>query len=446
MSKNKILLSLSALVFLLLVVRLLLFTDVYAVNMIFFDEWAFFDPLFRHGSLWEAFDYQHGPHRMGIGALISNALMEMSGWNTRWNSFAVAITMIFSAGMGVALCIRAGCRPWLSMLFCAVVFLNLRQYEALVGAVNLSHGALPEALLLMICLCWWIRHAFLRSLCLAILTWIMIFTGFGLFAGLVVPAVIAIQGWVEWRQGSRSSLPLHLLALLLIASGWFCFARGYVFQPAVAGFHFPHERPWEYFPFIGLMIAYGVGLSGLGAFSWIMGLLLFVAMVSIGLWASIRLLKATGCEMINQVMVTLTGFTVLFCINAAVGRICLGWDGALASRYIPLMMPGLLGLWIALTQVEISRVWKKAAQSVILIVAALGMLNLHPRVWKDMLWYHDGKLAWRTAYLETRNEKKANELSHFQIYPAEGVITEKMMYLEKNRLNLFSEQSPARIP
>jgi hypothetical protein len=194
------------------------------------------------------------------------------------------------------------------------------------------------------------------------------------------------------------------------------------------------------------MIAYGVGLSGLGAFSWIVGLLLFVAMVSVGLWACIRLLKATGCEMINQVMVTLTGFTVLFCINAAVGRICLGWDGALASRYIPLMMPGLLGLWIALTQVEISRVWKKAAQSVILIVAALGMLNLHPRDWKDMLWYHDGKLAWRTAYLETRNEKKANELSHFQIYPAEGVITEKMMYLEKNRLNLFSEQSPARIP
>jgi hypothetical protein len=194
------------------------------------------------------------------------------------------------------------------------------------------------------------------------------------------------------------------------------------------------------------MIGYGVGLSGVGALSWIVGLLLFGAMVAVGLWACIRLLKATGCEMISQVIVTLTGFTVLFCINAAVGRICLGWDGALASRYLPLMMPGLLGLWITLSQVEISRVWKKVAQSVILIGITAGMLNLHPRDWKDMLWYHDGKLAWRTAYLQTRSEEESNKLSHFQIYPALGVITEKMMYLEKNRLNLFSEESPARIP
>ena len=446
MSKNKILLSVSALVFVLLVVRLLHFTDVYAVNMIFFDEWAFFGPLFHGGSLWEAFDYQHGPHRMGIGALISNALMQISGWNARWNSFAVAITMILSAGIGVALSVKSGCRAWISILFSAVVFLNLRQYEALVGAVNLSHGALPEALLLMICLCWWIRNAIFRSLCLAILTWIMIFTGFGLFAGLVVPAVIAIQGWVEWRQGNRNALPGHLLAILIIASGWFCFARGYVFEPAVAGFHFPHERPWEYFPFIGLMIGYGVGLSGVGALSWIVGLLLFGAMVAVGLWACIRLLKATGCEMISQVIVTLTGFMVLFCINAAVGRICLGWDGALASRYLPLMMPGLLGLWITLSQVEISSVWKKVAQSVILIGTTAGMLNLHPRDWKDMLWYHDGKLAWRTAYLQTRSEEESNKLSHFQIYPAEGVIAEKMQFLENHHLNLFKDSGRSVAP
>lgn len=437
---------LGALVFVMLAVRIVHFADVYAVNMMFFDEWAFFDPLFRHGSLWEAFDYQHGPHRMGIGALVSNALMQTSGWNIRWNSFAVAVTMIASAGLGVSLCVKSGCRTWLSLLFCAVVFLNLRQYEALVGAVNLSHGALPEALLLMICLCWWIRNAIFRSLSLAILTWIMIFTGFGLFAGLVVPAVIAIQVWVEWRQGSRSSLPVHFVALLLIASGWFCFARGYVFQPAVPGFHFPHERPWEYFPFIGMMIGYGVGLSGVGALSWIVGLILFGAMGAAALRGSVRLVAVTGSRSINQVIVTLTGFTVLFCINAAVGRICLGWDGALASRYIPLMMPGLLGLWIALNQVEISGTWKMRAQSVILIGAAVGMLILHPRDWRDIRWYHDGKLAWRTTYLKSHNEEEATKRSGFQIYPALGVITEKMTFLEKNRLNLFSEKEIARAP
>jgi hypothetical protein len=439
MKTNKILLAIGAITFIALALRLMIFASNYAVNVIFFDEWAFFDPLFRHGSIWQAFDYQHGPHRMGMGALISNALMEMSCWNTRWNSFAVATTMIFSAAMGVALCIRAGCRAWLSMLFCAVVFLNLRQYEALVGAVNLSHGALPEAILLLICQCWWIRGAFLRALCIGVLTWMMIFTGFGLFAGLVVPAVLIVQAWMEWRHGNRESLPIHLLALLIIASGWYFFSRGYVFQPAVAGFHFPHERPWEYLPFMALMMGYMAGISGTGWMTIVAGLLLLLMVVVAGVSAFFRLLRSEGSRPVDQAILTLTAFTGLFCMNAAVGRICLGWDGALASRYLPLMIPGVLGVFLMLNQLAMGAWGRNRLPLVFCLLIAPGLLILTPRDWKDIRWYHDGKLSWRTAYQETRNEKKAIELCHFQIYPAEGVIAEKMHFLENHHLNLFKE-------
>ena len=40
---------------------------------------------------------------------------------------------------------------------------------------------------------------------------------------------------------------------------------------------------------------------------------------------------------------SLSGFALLFAASSAVGRICLGFDSANASRYIPYVLPGLAG-------------------------------------------------------------------------------------------------------
>lgn len=440
MTNQKILIGLATFVVALLVIRLLWFTHVYAVNMLFFDEWDFFRPLFHNGSSWEAFDYQHGPHRMGIGVLISNALMKVSGWNTRLNSFAVAAAIICSACMGVIVSLKSGGRVWLSILFCGVLFLNLRQYEALIGAVNLSHGAVPELILIAICLCWWVRRVFIRSLCLGFFSWIMIFTGFGLFAGLVVPAILLTQAWVEWREGNRKSLSMHLLTLLIIASGWYLFTRGYVFQPAVDGFHFPHDRPWEYFPFMGLMIGYMVGMPGTGLMTIGAGMVILLIIISSGCFALYKLIRSEGSRPVNQAILTLSTFTVLFCMNVAVGRICLGWEGALASRYLPLMIPGILSIFLTFNQLPIGTLWRERLPLVFLLVISPGMVTLNHKAWEYIHWFHDGKLNWRKAYLETRNEKKANEISNFKIYPAEEVINERMKFLEQHHLNLFKNK------
>lgn len=50
-----------------LAVRLFALVDRHAVNILFWDQWDFFGPLFRDHNLWDIFSWQSGPHRMGIG-------------------------------------------------------------------------------------------------------------------------------------------------------------------------------------------------------------------------------------------------------------------------------------------------------------------------------------------------------------------------------------------
>jgi len=52
-------------------------------------------------------------------------------------------------------------------------------------------------------------------------------------------------------------------------------------------------------------------------------------------------------------------------------------------------------------------------------------------------YYSEGRRAWKAAYLKTKDEVKANELSNFCVYPAPR-LKERLQFLEKNRLNLFN--------
>lgn len=47
------------------------------------------------------------------------------------------------------------------------------------------------------------------------------------------------------------------------------------------------------------------------------------------------------------------------------------------------------------------------------------------------------RLAWKAAYLQTRDEIETNELAEFLIYPA-PVLKERLRFLEEHRLNLFN--------
>src|SRR5205823_3741646 len=61
----------------------------YAVNLLYYDQWGFYGPLFRKQGIWALFSYQHGPHRQGLGAIVIKIVAGLTQWNSRADAFTV---------------------------------------------------------------------------------------------------------------------------------------------------------------------------------------------------------------------------------------------------------------------------------------------------------------------------------------------------------------------
>ena len=433
---------LSLLIFSALLIRLLLFVNQHALNVFFWDQWDFYSPLFRGDGPWAIFSWQHGPHRQGLGMLITAALAHMSGWNCRWDSFAVCGAMVVSAMLAIKLALKCGLGLGLSTLFCSVLFFNLHQCEIFVGTPNISHGALPLVLLLSACHLWFIRNVWLRGALLGLIAFFMIFTGFGLFGGLVIPVVLVseiVGGGFDARRSAR--LP-NALALLFILGSWLLFSNGYVFAPVAPGFRFPHERPWEYVPFAGLVLSNAIGMSGHSFASMLVGILLLAVLVVVCLVHAGSLFaigKTDGLPQ-RQTICTLSAFTLAFVVNTAMGRICLGWEGADASRYIPLVAPGFLGSFYCLRYLP-SRFFVLSALAATAVCAA-GMLNPTRRDAADLKANLEGRHAWCQAYLDSRNPVAASKVSGYLIYPEPEKIRDRLHFLETHHLSFLRSVGP----
>ena len=418
------------------------FVDHYAVNMMFWDQWDFYTPFFNDQDSWAIFTRQHGPHRQGAGFLVAHVVAELGRWNSRWDAFTVSFTLMAAALAGLNVAMKCGCPVWLSLPLIGLIFFNLRQYEGFVGASNLSHGAFPLLLFMLYALSWFVRTPALRLALLSILNFLLIFTGFGLFVGLITPVLLLVEMVHVFKAGQILRAWLALGALALSAFSWMLFSRGYVFSPAVDGFHFPHERPWEYFYFMGLMLANFHGIPGHHFPSIVAGLLIVTALVVLCMhhgWRIAR--KGIDDQRVGVVIFCLAAYALLYCLNTAVGRVSLGLDAApAASRYVTLLIPAALALCIA-----VNHAFPRKAVAMGLAYAFLlgvGTLTLRQSDWKSVNWFHDGREAWKAAYLKTHDETLANQLSSFPVYPVPGAITQRLQYLEEHHLNLFSGPPP----
>ena len=428
--------------FVVLAARLFVFVHRKAVNVLFWDQWDFYLPMFQGEGIWALFSRQHGPHRQGLGMLITASLAHLSGWNCRWDSFAVAVAMVAAAGLAVRLAVKSGLGFAASTVFCAILFLNLRQYEIFVGTPNISHGALPVVLLLCACLAWFVRNVWLRVALLAVLSFFLTFTGFGLFGGLVIPAVLIGGSLGDFFNRRPVALLPVTLGLLAIAGAWILFSRNYVFSPAVADFRFPHERPWEYLPFAGLILSNAMGFPGYAFGATTVGLLLLGALVLTCLTHAVLLLRPGTPERRPQIMaiLTLTAFTLAFVANTAVGRICLGWEGAAASRYVPLVAPGILGLFLCLKYLPPRR--QLIAAIAAIIVLAGGLLNISKPDATHARLSAEGRKAWCRAYIESRDPVVASRTSGYLVYPDPDAIRARVGFLEAHQLGFLRSPAP----
>jgi hypothetical protein len=385
---------------------------------------------------WDTFALQHGPHREGAGLVITRALALVDGWNTRWDAFAASALMIGAAGLGLRLAGRFGvARNSVLLVAVPLLFLNVHQYEIFVGAVNLSYASMPMVLFMAYCLSWFVESDPCRFLAIGALTFLLIFTGFGLFVGILTPPLMILEAVQAWRARERARALLAMVALAIACAGWALFARGYTFQPAVAGFRFPYERPLQYAVFVGRMLGNFFGTAVLSSWQVVLGLAAALGLAAIAVWNGFRCVVdgvAKGPQ--SVVLFCLSAFALLFCANCAVGRVFTGSIAPLAPRYAALLIPAGLAIFLQLCALRV----RPGVSWLVFTYVALLVPGTAVRRADEVYganWYADGSRAWKAAYLSTHDESKADQAAHFSVYP--GPVSDRLIFLEDRQLNLF---------
>src|SRR5271170_7524711 len=90
-------------VFLAATARLVLAVWHYSVNLIFWDQWDFYTPLFNHASLWQIFTWEHPPHREGIGLVLDKFVLQASHWDTRAEALFMVAALFIAAIVALSL-------------------------------------------------------------------------------------------------------------------------------------------------------------------------------------------------------------------------------------------------------------------------------------------------------------------------------------------------------
>lgn len=405
-------------------------------NVLFWDQWDLYNPLFHGEGPWAMFSYQHGPHRQGLGGLATAGLATLTRWDVRGDAILTIGATALAALLALPLARRCGARGGLWLLPVPLIFLTTRQFEGWVGAPNAAHSAFPVLLTVLYGLTWFVRDWRWRLAGQVPLTLFLVFTGFGLFVGALSPVLLALETWHARRERARGAATAA--ALLLVLAIWALFFHGYHHQPAVSDFHFPHERPWEYLWFVALMFANYADLQPFHPYGLAAGVLpLLLACIAFTRGRTL-LTAAPSTQPANTVLALLAAATLLYCVNTAIGRVSLGWQEApYASRYVTLTALGIFALYL---QAEsLTRPWTRlAAWAGILALMLFSGLVFSREDRNATEWYRLGRERWREACLSRPEPPTTVPVpgGDFPIHP--GDVRAKVDFLRRHRLNLFA--------
>jgi hypothetical protein len=432
---------LAAAVFAFLAWRQHQLVDRYAVNLLIWDQWLYYTLFIYKGGWWWTFTYQLGPHRMGVGFLVTRVLANLGHWNVRWDAFGVSFTLMIAAILAWRLARRCGVRPGIWLAAIPLLFFNRHEYAAFSETANISHGAMPVLLIMLYCLSWFIPKPSWRLPVLAGLTFLLIFTGFGLFIGVVAPGLFALEACQAWAAGDRTRFTWTLFALLVVAAGWVTFFYGYVWAPFVPNYRFPYEKPHEYLLFGALMLSSFFGVVYAGSAAVWLGGFVAVALLAVACVYGFRAYRrGVALDPVNPVLFSLAGYELVYLANTAIGRVMLGLGEApIASRYVILMVPGILSIYLALTTCSRPRLARCLGIAfAVVLVPATAFLRSSEQDSLDRV--STGRRVWGQVYLQTHSEMKATRASNYVIFPTP--LPMQLKYVEDHHLDLFNGNFP----
>lgn len=413
-------------------------TNKYAVNIFYWDQWDFYNPFTTDIHLLKTFTKQHGPHRQGIGFILTKCIDCFSGMNVRYISFAITFLMFTTSVCYFYL--KKQLFGKVTAFDCIIFLIILIPTQLFMHTPNISHGAMPSLLLSLYCLSFLFKNYALRSACLILINFNMIFSGFGLFIGALTPIIFLGEWYFLYRSKLVKAQFVAICSLLLSIFSFYLFSIGYTFQPAVANFVFPHPNPLKYIEFMILGYANFWGVVKIGVMSYTLGIITLITLLIVLFKHGVKIFKFTFDVnnrevLISKIIVILIAYSLIFLFNTAIGRVCVGVETARSARYMPYLAPSILALFLHFN-IKLSK-----RLILLLFLGLLIGLGLGKKNTQTMANIASAKRAWKKSYLNYENIEKADTQSNFLIYP-DPVATKlktKLEYLKKNQLNLYSE-------
>jgi hypothetical protein len=427
-----------ALVFIALTVRLALFLDRYAVNLIYLDQWDFWNGLFDGTGAWTLFRWQHGMQRQGLGNLISAVVLNHTGWNSRAEAGVLAAAMLL-AGLAALWLVKRICgrvRPW--DIPVPLLFLTNTIVETYIITPNLAHGPLSALYLTTYALSLTVGSHVWRALLIAVINFFAVNTGFTALLGGITPLVLVLFACQPGLRGRNRAV--YLTAFVASIATVAHFAHDLVWMAAVTCFQFPADHPWDYIPFAGRIIVRPINpkiglLPGEP-----LGTIAAAAAVTFTCYAVYRALRSRGSSPLWNVAGVLMAFTLVFTFTTAVGRVCLGLATADSSRYIPYVLPGLLAVHLVLRCGVPAGRMQVAALAVFVSICVLKESTGRSR--REASHESGVKRAWHDCYLAIHNIDQCNASALRPIYPSPEAtqLQRKLDWLEARGYNLFQDR------
>jgi hypothetical protein len=420
----------------------------YAINVFFSDQWDFNDAtLFQKHSLWQIFTWQHGPHRQGVGALFEKMVDPLFAWNSRTESFVV----------GGVITVAAICALWLrrrlygelsvfDIVIPAILFIP-GQWATWFMTTNFAHGPFPLLLILLYCLSWTSGRRGVRYPLILSINFVTIYTGFGVFLGVITPILLILDHWASTPQARLSKIYFTSAFLVALASLG-SFFLGYRLLPGLQCFSFEPQSPTAYLAFVPLMFANFFGLRHITVPTQVIGTMILAAVLVSLITFVWSLLRQNSSELARDdrnralIIVGLIAYTLLFCVNAAYGRLCGGLKVASSSRYVIYLEPAALGFYFSLLSLRHAAARKFLLSGfLVAVVAASFYLDRG-----GMGFSKNVKEHWKACYLQTEDIEQCNNLAGFPIYTnsprqtQQTHLREKLEFLKKTRQNLYLDR------
>jgi len=424
----------------------------HAVDCLYLDQWDFLTPLFEGQGAWACFVRQHGPHREGVGLLLTAWLYDRPAWSTRAEAFLLASILVLAAGLAVIVAARLRGRLSASDVVLPLLLLSTAQFEHIVTVPSVSPIILPVLLVLTAAAVCLVPSPVHRVAALAPLHVLCTFTGYAVIGGAAVVLVLALHLAWAWRAAARRAAAAAVAALAVAASTYAAFFSGYRFDPALPEWRFPAAPLLDYLHFVALQYGSALGWRGASPAGSAAGTALATVVTAAALFSLWRAARAAdGRDLGRWSAVAIVALSSLgFAANAAVGRMPLGLGGAFAHRYASFALLGIAAALLAgaaATRAAAGPAAGRTAAAARRVAAALALLVAvrlaPPPAWaeRDAGRYTSSKRRWVATYLRTDSVAAAQSAPGVivPVYPDPEAtdLAAKLRFLRERRLNMF---------